>query len=187
VPALDAVLDLGAGLRTQPLTRADADDHLALVERDRAALGRWLGWALTTATPADARDFLARAETRGAEDGLPWAGIWLDDRLVGGVLWFPVEKPVMASEVGYWLDSAVTGRGIMTRVLQPLLDRALDDVGLRRVGLQAAVDNTASRRVAERLGFMFEGVRRCAWMVGDRVDDHAVYSLLRTDPRPWHG
>jgi len=48
------------------------------------------------------------------------------------------------------------------------------------------VGNVASRRVAERLGFSFEGVKRSAWMVGDRVDDHAMYSLLASDPRPWH-
>jgi RimJ/RimL family protein N-acetyltransferase len=138
------------------------------------------------ATPGDARDFLARGERREAEDGLPWIGLWLDGRLVGGVLWMPVERPVMATSVGYWLDSAVGGRGLMTRSLQALIDVALDARSLRRIGLEAAVGNTASRRVAERLGFTFEGVKRSAGMVGDRVDDHAVYSLLVTDPRPWH-
>jgi ribosomal-protein-serine acetyltransferase len=178
-------LDLGDGLRTARLRREHADEHLALVERDRAALSRWLGWA-GMATPGDARDFLARGERREAEDGLPWIGLWLDGRLVGGVLWMPVERPVMATSVGYWLDSAVGGRGLMTRSLQALIDVALDARSLRRLGLEAAVGNTASRRVAERLGFTFEGVKRSAGMVGDRVDDHAVYSLLVTDPRPWH-
>lgn len=179
-------IDLGDGLRTARLRRSHAEEHLALVERDRAALEQWLGWAVM-ATPGDARDFLARGERREAEDGLPWVGLWLDELLVGGVLWFPLEKPVMATSVGYWLDSAVGGRGLMTRALRPLLDHVLDDLGLRRVGLEAAVGNTASRRVAERLGFALEGVKRSAWMVGDRVDDHAVYSLLASDPRPWHG
>lgn len=186
MPTLDPVLDLGDGLRTRALGRQDAEAHLALVERDRPALARWLDFATRIETVADARDHLARSEARAAEDGLPWVGVWLDDALVGGVLWFPVDRPVMATEVGYWLDSAVGGRGIMTRVLQPLLDRVLDDCGMRRVGLQAPVDNEPSRRVAERLGFAFEGVKRAAWMVGDRVDDHAVYSLLRDDRRPWH-
>lgn len=186
MPALDPVLDLGDGLRTRALTSEDAVAHLALIERDRPALGQWLGWAQRIATPEDAAAFLVRGEMRAVEDGLPWVGIWSDDVLVGGVLWLPVERPLMATEVGYWLDSAAGGRGIMTRTLQPLLDRALDDVGLRRVGLQAGVGNTASRRVAERLGFTFEGVRRSAWLVGDRVDDNALYSLLATDPRPWH-
>jgi RimJ/RimL family protein N-acetyltransferase len=181
--------DLGAGLRLAPLRREHAAEHLALVERDRVALARYLGWAAAErmSTPGDARDFLARGEEREADDGLPWTGIWLDGLLVGGVLWFPVEHPVMATSVGYWLDSAAGGRGVMTRALQPLLDTVLDRCGMRRVGLGAEVGNTASRRVAERLGFTFEGVKRAAWMVGDRVEDHAVYSLLPGDPRPWHG
>ena len=179
--------DLDGGLHLEPLRRSHAEEHLALVERDREALSRYLGWASADrmATVGDARDFLARGEEREADDGLPWVGLWLDGLLVGGVLWFPVEHPVMATSVGYWLDSGAGGRGVMTRSLQPLLDDVLDGCGMRRVGLGAEVGNAPSRRVAERLGFTLEGIKRSAWMVGDRVEDHAMYSLLATDPRPW--
>jgi ribosomal-protein-serine acetyltransferase len=171
--------------RLKILQRRHAPDLLALVDRDREHLGAFLGWVLRIHTVADAEAFIARGVTRFAEDELPWVGIWQDDTLVGGTLFFPLGDLVRSTEVGYWLDSAAGGRGLMTRSLQVILDHAFDELGVSRIGLQAEVANTASRAVAERLGFQFEGVRRSDWTVGDRVIDSATYALLATDPRPW--
>lgn len=40
-------------------------------------------------------------------------------------------------------------------------------------------------RVAEKCGFTYEGVARGAFFNAGTNHDVAVYSLLRTDPRPW--
>jgi len=172
-------------IRLAILQRRHAPDLLALVERDRAHLGEFLGWAASMSTVEEAAKFLGRGVTRFADDELPWVGIWRDDLLIGGVLFFAIEQLTRATEVGYWLESSAGGQGLMARALQPLLDHVFDDVGVRRVGLQAEVANTRSRRLADRLGFQFEGVRRASWRVGQRLVDNASYALLADDPRPW--
>jgi [ribosomal protein S5]-alanine N-acetyltransferase len=48
-------------------------------------------------------------------------------------------------------------------------------------------DNGASLRIAEKCGFVFEGTVRGAFFNDGRNQDVLLYSLLRTDPRPWHG
>jgi ribosomal-protein-serine acetyltransferase len=169
------------------LRRSQAPDLLALVERDRAHLGEFLHWAADMSTVDAAAAFLGRAVTSFAEDELPGVGIWRDGRLVGGAMFFPLDRATRATEVGYWLESDACGHGLMGRTLHVVLDHVFDDLAVHRVGLQAAVANTRSRRLAERLGFQFEGVRRAASRVGDRIDDTAIYALLAGDPRPWHG
>ncbi len=47
-------------------------------------------------------------------------------------------------------------------------------------------DNGASRRIADKCGFVLEGTARGAFFNDGRNQDVVVYSLLRTDPRPWH-
>ena len=47
-------------------------------------------------------------------------------------------------------------------------------------------ENTASRRIAEKCGFVLEGTVRGAFFNGGRNHDVVLYSLLRDDPRPWH-
>ena len=47
-------------------------------------------------------------------------------------------------------------------------------------------ENVASRRIADTCGFTLEGTARGAFFNDGRNQDVLLYSLLRTDPRPWH-
>jgi ribosomal-protein-serine acetyltransferase len=98
--------------------------------------------------------------------------------LVGGLLFFPLVRQIKSTEIGYWLSEAATGKGLMTRAARAMLGYAFETLGLNKVGLQAEVENTPSRAVADRLGFAFEGVHRDAWTNGARLVDLAEYSLL---------
>ncbi|HEX9069829.1 MAG TPA: GNAT family protein [Ktedonobacterales bacterium] len=170
--------DLGDGAELRILQRYHAPELLAYVSANRTYLGRWLGWAEDMRTLDDAETFIARGLTRLAEDDLPWVGIWQDGHLVGGLLFFPVVRQVKSTEIGYWLSEAATGKGLMTRAARAMLGYAFEKLGLNKVGLQAEVENTPSRAVADRLGFTFEGVHRDAWTNGARLIDLAEYSLL---------
>jgi RimJ/RimL family protein N-acetyltransferase len=105
-----------------------------------------------------------------------------DGRLLGsiGVTW---NESRDVGEIGYWARSDVRGRGLMTRALVLVSRFALGSEGAARVQLRADVENTASRRVAEKAGFALEGVLRAAhWneRLGRR-QDWAMYSLLPDD------
>ncbi|HEX6290959.1 MAG TPA: GNAT family protein [Herpetosiphonaceae bacterium] len=176
--------DLGGGVDLRILELRHAPALLTLIEENRTYFGEWLGWADTIATVEEAQSFIKRGMTCLAEDGLPWCGIWLHDRMVGGVLCFPVERRIRATSIGYWLSQQATGQGIMTRAARAMLGFAFDDLSLNRVALEAEVGNVRSRAVAERLGFTFEGIRRHGWVNRGQFVDIAVYSLLASD---WQG
>jgi RimJ/RimL family protein N-acetyltransferase len=87
------------------------------------------------------------------------------------------------AEVGYWTVAEARGRGIATRAVRLVTRWALRDVGVVRMQLRAAAENEASQRVAERAGFVKEGVLRSARFdrrAGKRRD-FVLYSLLRDD------
>jgi RimJ/RimL family protein N-acetyltransferase len=54
-------------------------------------------------------------------------------------------------------------------------------LGLERIEAVAAVENVASRRVLEKSGFQFEGIRRGLLRIQGRRVDHACYGILVTD------
>lgn len=62
--------------------------------------------------------------------------------------------------LGYWCAAEARGRGITTLALRRLCRYALEELGLERLQLTADVDNLASQRVAEKVGFVREGVLR---------------------------
>nr|BBH86518.1 ribosomal-protein-serine acetyltransferase [Thermosporothrix sp. COM3] len=175
--------NLDGDMTLQVLELRHAPEFLAFVQENRAYLAEWLGWADEIRTIGAARAFIQHGLTSLSEGGLPRVGIWLDGRLVGGILFFPVDPLTRATEVGYWLGRAATGRGVMTRALKAMLHYAFDLVGVNRVGLQADVRNSRSRAVAERLDFTFEGVRRQSWQVRGELCDMATYSLLAAEWR----
>ncbi|WP_418277010.1 GNAT family N-acetyltransferase [Isoptericola jiangsuensis] len=94
-------------------------------------------------------------------------------------------------EVGYWTAPVARGRGLTTQAARLVVDWALDPdgLGLTRVQWQAFVGNWASRRVAWKLGFRFEGTLRAYGQQRGALRDAWMASLLPGDPReptePW--
>ena len=75
---------------------------------------------------------------------------------VGGIVW----GSLRTAFVGYWVDEAVAGRGVMPTALALAIDHCIGAVGLHRVEVNIRPENTASLRVVEKLGFRDEGVRQ---------------------------
>ena len=173
--------DLGDGADLRFLELRHAPEFLAFVAANRDHLGHWLEWGKTIQTLEQAQNFIKRGITRYSEDGLPWVGVWLEGRMVGGILFFPVDKTARSTMIGYWLGGDVGGRGIMSKAVRAMLGFVFDDLGLNRLELQAHVDNLKSRALAERLGFQFEGVLRQVWTLHGELVDHAAYAMLKSD------
>lgn len=94
-------------------------------------------------------------------------------------------------EIGYWMAPSARGRGLLTEASTAVIDWALstDGLGLARIEWRAVAENTASARVAQRLGFRFEGSSRAALVTGDaKRHDALIAGLLASDdraPQPW--
>ncbi|MDR7273710.1 GNAT family N-acetyltransferase [Catenuloplanes atrovinosus] len=90
--------------------------------------------------------------------------------------------PEDAATVGFWVDPRARGRGVATASVRTVCDWGFRTLGLGLIEWRAEVGNAASRRVAEKAGFLVEGVLRSRLVHrGERVDAW-VGSLLPTDP-----
>lgn len=108
--------------------------------------------------------------------------------LLGTIGLFRVNWEHLTSEVGYGMRPGVRGRGLATEALSLVTGWALRDCGLHRVELRAMVTNHASIRVAEKAGYVREGVARGAERDAAGVSrDMIVFSRIGTDPPPGSG
>lgn len=81
--------------------------------------------------------------------------------------------------IGYWCAPEARGRGITTRALRRLCRFGLEELELERLALSTDVENLASQRVAEKVGFRREGVLRSQFRHPDGGRrDSALFSLL---------
>ncbi len=108
------------------------------------------------------------------------------DRIVGHIEFFRAVPYWDAYELSYQLyDQGDAGRGYTTEAVQLLVDYLFDTKPRHRIHLVVLPDNAASRRIAEKCGFTLERTIREPFYHRGRNVDVLMYSLLRTDPRPW--
>lgn len=173
------LLDDETELRILEVRHADA--LYAVIDANRAHLRRWLPWVETTNSADDIRSFIRGALREYAEGNGFTAGIWRRGEVVGVIGLRLVNWAHRSAAIGYWLAEAHQGRGIMTRACRALVDHAFDEVGLNRVEIRCATENTRSQAIPVRLGFTFEGTIRQAELLPQGYVDHFVYGLLARD------
>lgn len=175
------LLDLGEGAEVRILDPHDADEVFTLANAERDRLRAWLGWVDDTESPADVRRFIEASRASVTElDGL---GLFVDGRFRGG-LGLMVRPMHREGEIGYWIGSVFEGRGLMTRACRALVTYGFRDMRLHRITIRAAPENTRSRAIPQRLGFVEEGVLREACRVGDGFTDLVVYGMLDREWTP---
>jgi RimJ/RimL family protein N-acetyltransferase len=104
------------------------------------------------------------------------------DSILGHIEFFETVNYLDEIELSYIIYSPDdAGRGIATEAVTLLSGYLFDAKKINRIRLVIHPDNRASRRVAEKAGFTYEGVARGAWYHQGRNHDVEVWSLLRAE------
>lgn len=158
-----------------------ADEYYALIVRNSEHLRVWMPWAATEPTLEAIKAFMKAGMHQFAEGiGLP-TNLWYRGQLVGAIDYPRMNLGKRLTEIGYWLDKDMQGKGIITRATKALVTYAFEEYGLNKVEIHAAAENQRSRAVPERLGFTLEGtMRQTIWLNG-RVHDMVVYGMLANE------
>ncbi len=175
---------LGDGLELRVLQPEHATELFQLTHANRDHLRPWLPWVDNTNAIQDTLDFIKNGLDQYARlDGMQ-LGIWQDDHIAGTIGYHTWDFRHGRTELGYWLGTAYTGRGIITRATAALVDYAFDVLELHRVEIRCAPQNVKSCAIPQRLGFTHEGrLRGGQWTPGGYLDSD-VYAILR---REWKG
>jgi ribosomal-protein-serine acetyltransferase len=172
-------VDDGIELRRNSI--ADCAELYAAIDRNRARLRTWLPWVGVTFGQSDLFEFIRQREIDNAARISLTTNIWCEGRLCGAIGLHAIDQRDRSTSIGYWLDEAYEGRGIMTRACRAIVTEGFREYGLHRIEIRCATGNGRSSAIARRLGFVEEGILREAEWLYDHWVDLRVFSMLEQD------
>jgi len=85
------------------------------------------------------------------------------------------------ADVGFMTSPHARGRGYMTAALRAAVEFGFGELGLERIEWRAHVGNTGSKRVAEKAGFVHEGILRKGCAQRGERHDCWLAAIIRSD------
>jgi RimJ/RimL family protein N-acetyltransferase len=139
-------------------------------------------WAKTTPyTEEEAYSFFAyqeEARRRGEELSFAFVEPGDPEVVLGGGSLHQIDLEQGRAAVGYWLSPSSRGRGVATHATRLMARWAFEGLGVARLELTCGPDNERSQRVAQRCGFVREGLLRSHMPFKGGRRDTVMFSLL---------
>jgi len=141
------------GVELRHLRESDAEAFNAAVNESLEELRPWMPWAAgAPRTVAERLEVIRTWERERATGGDESFGIFVDGEVAGACGLHRRVGPG-GVEIGYWVRTADTGRGVATEAARRLCAIAFADHGIDRVEIHHDRANAASGRIPAKLGF----------------------------------
>lgn len=170
------------------IRRYDTVDVPLLFEAARessAEVSIWLPWCHPGYSMEESLEWILRSGKLWDDRREFHFGIFhsLSGAFIGGVGMNDLKPEHRLANLGYWVRTAWTGRGIATAAARLAADFGFEELLLTRIEILAAVGNKGSQRVAQKLGASREGILRNRLVIRGRTHDAVVFSLIGSEGR----
>lgn len=174
-------------LLLRPVMPGDGAAMSDAVEETRAGLTRWMSWINEGNAPGQCEERARRSYAKFIlrEDIFLTGVEKATDRPVIWTGLHRIDWPARRFEIGYWVRQSAQGRGYATESTNALVRFVFNALAARRVRIDHAAGNEASRRVIEKLGFAKEGTLKGDLFLPDgAMADRVTYGRLSPDGLP---
>lgn len=176
--------DGAIGIR--PFRDGDAPLLYEAVRESVNELSAWMSWCGPDYSVKESAEFVHGAPAAW-EKGEHYSFVVFETangRFLGGTGLNFINRLHNFANLGYWVRSTATRRGIASRAVRLVARFGIENLGFSRLEIIAAVGNLASQRVAEKAGGLREGVLRKRLRVHGHSEDAVLFSLTAENLKP---
>lgn len=144
-------------------------------------LSKWLPWAKRKPTIEDTQIFIKTAQAKWllAEDLALSIFDLATGELLGATGFHRINWSIPSIDIGYWIRSDYSNQGIITESTYALVQYAIKEFNAKRITISCDEDNYPSRRVAEKCGFILEGILHNHRIKNDKtIGNTALYAFV---------
>jgi ribosomal-protein-serine acetyltransferase len=167
----------------RPVRKEDEAPWLDMIHETLADLRPWMSFAQQPPTRQDVHEWL-QAQPKSWENGTNYAFAIQEvptGGLLGSCILNQIDPHNRLANMVYWVRSSRRGQGIAGRAARLLAEFGFRRLQLLRIEIVVAEQNTASLRVAEKTGAKREGLLRNRILVGEKVFNAVMHSLIPED------
>jgi RimJ/RimL family protein N-acetyltransferase len=169
------------GIRIRPYRMNDASFIWEAARESMADLQPWMPWCHPGYAIEETRSWLAtQVHAFQQRTTFEFAITSQAGTYLGGCGLNQIDPLNQRANLGYWVRSSATGRGVATEAVKLAREWGFAETGLVRLEVLVAVGNLASRRVAEKAGAVYEGTLRSRLLVQGTRHDAAMYAFIRS-------
>jgi ribosomal-protein-serine acetyltransferase len=170
----------GADVRIRRYRVDDAATVLQAAHESIAELEPWMPWCHPNYSMDESQAWLETQAT-AFEQGtaFEFAIVSASGRYLGGCGLNQIDKANKRANLGYWVRSMETRKGVATVAVGLIRDWAFENTDLVRLEIVIACGNLASHRVAAKAGAAIEGLLTRRLVLHGNVHDATMFSLTR--------
>ena len=165
------------------LRRYTPDDAAVVVEAVHESLPElqpWMPWAHAAYSLEHSRAWLdVQVQAFDAKAAFEFAIVSDKGEYLGGCGLNALDTMNNRANLGYWVRSSATRRGVATAAVLAIRDWAFAHTDLIRLEILVAERNAASQRVAEKAGAFREGMLRNRLVLHGTACNATMFSLTR--------
>ncbi len=102
-------------------------------------------------------------------------------RMIGTCGFASMNEANASGEIGYVLNHALWGNGIIPEAAREVIRFGFGSLGLNRIEAKYISGNERSEKVMKKIGMTYEGMHRDYMIVKGHPKDIGIYAILRSD------
>ena len=167
----------------RPLRAADIEAEYEAVRESIPEVSAWMAWCHPGYRIEETTAFIMSRDEAWKNDTDYGFGVFEvgTGKFLGGTGLNFVNRVHNCANLGYWVRTSCTGRGIASSAARLAARYGLEHLNFQRIEILAAVGNFPSQRAAEKAGAVREGILRKRLLVKGQPQDAVLYSLVADD------
>ena len=169
-------------LKLIPGTQEFAQEIYDIFTKDANTFKYWLDGGMWKSVDEAQKYYQNRAQNNDPRWKYAMYGIFKGDELLGEIGLSGIDMKHQTGEIGYWLKKSARGQGIIDKLI-PIIEKVgFEKLNLRKLNIWCDDDNIASKRHAEKNGYVLEGVQRDRklWPDGS-IHSTAIFGKLKSE------
>ncbi len=151
-------------------------------------VAKWLAGVPVPYTKEDAKNFIEMIKNQNEKVKISLAIVLKENsKVIGGTELRNINKKDGTASGGIWLNEKYQKNGYGTEAFSARIKYAFDVLGLRRIENGYFVNNEKSKRMQQKLGYKYEGIRRKKYLclATNEYVDECITGLLKEEFIEW--